>query len=225
MQMLTVHDWDTHQSYRSDRGQPPWIKIHRAIIRHHKWAKLSDAERGQLVAIWILAADQDGRIPADARLVRKLCYMDDDPNLERFVALGFLDDDVKALDSWRHDDATVTPTRRQGDAPEERREEEKKNIRVKRSPVYTEGFLKVWAIHNKGPKPKAMEAYARALELTDHDTIVDSLRAYVAKFTSTWTGAHLHRWLEGERWEEGARESPQDLNERMEFQRRLIYDG
>jgi len=114
------------------------------------------------------------------------------------------------------DDTPVTPTET---------ETEKKHTRAKRSPIYTEGFLKVWSIHNKGPKPKAMEAYARALELTDHDTIVDSLRAYVAKFTSTWTGAHLHRWLEGERWEEGARESPQDLNERMEFQRRLIYDG
>lgn len=31
--VLHVHDWDEHQSYRRDRGQPPWIKVHRANQR------------------------------------------------------------------------------------------------------------------------------------------------------------------------------------------------
>jgi hypothetical protein len=121
---------------------------------------------------------------------------------------------------------TVTGVTRYGrDVTPTETETETINKRVRKSPIYTEGFLKVWKIHPKGPKPKAMEAYARALDLTTHDTIVDSLRSYVEKFTSTWTGSHLHRWLEGERWEEGARESPADLAERMDYQRRLMSDG
>ena len=27
MNHITIHDWDEHQSYRKDRGQPPWIKL------------------------------------------------------------------------------------------------------------------------------------------------------------------------------------------------------
>ena len=52
-------EWEKWQSYRSDRGQPPWIKIHRRIMRNHDWADMTDAQRGQLVSIWLLAADKN----------------------------------------------------------------------------------------------------------------------------------------------------------------------
>ncbi|KKL61244.1 hypothetical protein LCGC14_2197270, partial [marine sediment metagenome] len=57
---LRIRNWDKWQSYRRDRGQPPWIKVHRSLMRDMNWVSLSDAQRGQLVAIWMLAADQDG---------------------------------------------------------------------------------------------------------------------------------------------------------------------
>jgi hypothetical protein len=104
---LAVRNWDKWQSYRKDRGQPPWIKVHRRLMRDPEWVELTDAQRGQLIAIWLLAADNDGSVPNSARLIQKLCYMDGVPDLELFVSLGFLDGGVK-----------VTPTRRQHDAPE-----------------------------------------------------------------------------------------------------------
>jgi hypothetical protein len=103
MKKLQVHDWDIWQSYRRDRGQPPWIKIHRRLMRDHKWIGLTDAQRGQLVNIWLLAADDDGRIPDDPGMVRKLCYLEAEPDLKLFIEKGFLD-------------ATLTPSRRQDDA-------------------------------------------------------------------------------------------------------------
>jgi hypothetical protein len=217
MQTLNVHDWDVHQTYRKDRGQPPWIKIHRTIIRHHKWAALSDAERGQLVAIWILAADDDGKIPNDARLVRKLCYMDEEPDLQRFVSLGFLDDDGTMASARRHDDVTVTPERRQDDAPEKRREEEK---RIE----YTLEFEAVWNIHRKGPKSKAAESYRKALKRTDADTITNALKAYTSTLRPPeFTGQHLHRWLDQDRWEEVQAPSADDARAHLERQLRLIH--
>ena len=53
MNQLKVHDWDIWQTYRKDRGRPPWIKVHRILGTSQKWSMLSDAERGQLVSLWI----------------------------------------------------------------------------------------------------------------------------------------------------------------------------
>jgi hypothetical protein len=60
------------------------------------------------VSIWILAADKDGDVPNDARLIAKLCYMDEEPDLQMFVAQGFLESDVNVTSSWRQDDVNVT---------------------------------------------------------------------------------------------------------------------
>ncbi len=103
MDWLEVHDWREWQSYRKDRGQPPWIKVHRRLLRDVKWVSLSCRERGQLVAMWMLAADYDGRLPADAALIKKLCYMDEKPNLKKFTDLGLLSGELP------QGDARVTP--------------------------------------------------------------------------------------------------------------------
>lgn len=108
---LRVKNWDKWQSYRKDRGQPPWIKIHRRILRNPEWVSLSDAERGQLVSIWLLAADRDGELPGDAAIIQKLCFMNKAPNIKKFQELQFLEND------GCQDDAKVTPTRRQHDSP------------------------------------------------------------------------------------------------------------
>ena len=101
---IKVRNWGRWQSYRSDRGQPPWIKVHRALMRDPNWVALSDAMRGQLVAIWLLAADRDGVIPTSASLIKKLCFMDSEPDLNMLKDKGFLDGDIP------------TPERRQPDA-------------------------------------------------------------------------------------------------------------
>jgi len=88
------------------------------VMRNPEWVGLSDAERGQLVAIWLLAADNNGTIPASPVIIRKLCYLDSDPDINKFKALGFIcKDDCQS-------DADVTPTRRQHDSPETETETE-----------------------------------------------------------------------------------------------------
>ena len=108
---LSVANWERWQSYRRDRGQPPWIKLHRRLLRNRQWVSLSDEAKGQLVSIWILAADRDGEIPEDPAVVQKLCYLDSKPDLLNFVELGFLDKPKgyrKMASTRRHADANVT---------------------------------------------------------------------------------------------------------------------
>lgn len=123
---LRIRNWGKWQSYRSDRGQPPWIKLHKCVMRNSEWVGMTDAQRGRLVAIWLLAADHDGVIPASKDVIRKLCFMDDEPDIELFIELGFIENGDNVTSDWRQDDAN-TPTamvRRQTDRQIEDRQTE-----------------------------------------------------------------------------------------------------
>jgi len=90
--------------------------------------------------------------------------------------------------------------------------------------TYTSDFEQVWAIHRKGGKAKAAAAYAKAIRKTTQDVITQSLKAYTDTLRPPqFTGQHLHRWLDEERWEEQAGEPPIDIMAKYERQRRIIY--
>ena len=115
---LRITNWDRWQSYRSDRGQPPWIKLHRSLMRNPEWVSLNDKQRGQLVAIWLSGADRGGVILASPAILKKLCFMDTEPDIELFISLNFIDPDVIVASSWRQ----VGVNMRQDDASEKVRE-------------------------------------------------------------------------------------------------------
>jgi len=85
-------------------------------MRNQDWVALSDAQRGQLVSIWLLAADREGKIPKDPEVIKKLCYMDSIPDIELFIKHGFIDRGV-----------TVTSERRQSDDTDKIQRREEKN--------------------------------------------------------------------------------------------------
>ena len=119
MNYLKVKNWEKWQSYRNDRGQPPWIKIHRRILRNPEWVSLSDAEKGQLISIWLLAADKDGLIPDSPALIQKLCLLSKPPNLNKFIGLDFVSS------GGCRDDDNLTPNGSQDDQPKAEAKAEK----------------------------------------------------------------------------------------------------
>ena len=116
METLKIRNWEKWQSYRRDRGQPPWIKVHRPLMRNLDWVSLTDAQRGQLVSLWLLAADKDGQLPSSPEILKKLCFMSSEPDLKVFIDKGFIE--------WRQDGVNVASTWRQDDAPETETETE-----------------------------------------------------------------------------------------------------
>ena len=90
MKTIIINNWERWQTYRKDRGTPPWIKIHRNLFSNQEWSTLTDAEKGQLVSIWILAADKGGFIPADPKTLKKLCMLDSEPDMQKFADLDFV---------------------------------------------------------------------------------------------------------------------------------------
>ena len=159
MDYLKIRNWDRWQTYRKDRGQPPWIKVHRCVMRNCEWVSLTDAERGQLVAMWLLSADHDGAIPASPEMIQKLCFMSKPPNLSKFTELGFIED------GWRQDGVTLASNGCQHDQPKAEESREEKN-----SSDFSEKFLFIWKSYpgtKKGGKQQAWKAWQKAKNIPD----------------------------------------------------------
>lgn len=93
MMYLTVKNWDTFQHY--GKRNPPWIKLHRALLDDYAFCSLDDAAKGHLMLIWVYASQHNGQIPQDmAFLERKLSCKN--ICLDPLIELGFLVESVNA---------------------------------------------------------------------------------------------------------------------------------
>ena len=186
---LTIRNWEKWQTYRKDRGQPPWIKIHRQIRLNPKWVQLSDSERGQLIALWLLAADKEGKIPQDPKLIQKLCFMTTEPKLNKFIELGFINsngcrDDARATPSGCRDDRPKAETEAETEA---KAETEEKNTCALTCAGVSEKFERFWSAY---PKKKSKDAALKAFKKRKPDeqlfaAIMDGLER--AKTSEQWT--------------------------------------
>jgi hypothetical protein len=86
---LTIKNWSEFQHYK-DRN-PPWIKLHRALLDDYAFAALPDHQKAHLVLIWLFAASQaGGRVPNDAKFLSRKLGTSEPIDLEPFVSAGFL---------------------------------------------------------------------------------------------------------------------------------------
>ena len=212
MAMIKIRNWSRWQSYPKGRGQPPWIKLHRKVMRDPNWVELTDAQRGQLIAIWLLAADHDGEIPSSPCIIQRLCYLDTEPDLQVFVDKGF-------LETFRQvDDKLSTSCQSRGD--KSRGEESrvslysKKNITrpsKRRTIVYSDLFLMCWdeyqGLKEQGAsKLKAFESFDRLSE-PEQDNCYDGLACYVKwvyekrKSDPEFRAKHLATFINQRVWE------------------------
>lgn len=89
MKFLSVKNWSDFQHYA--KRNPPWIKLHRALLDDYAFCSLPDVAKGHLMLLWLLASQNNGMVPADVPfLERKLSCTGIDLSL--FVESGFLVD-------------------------------------------------------------------------------------------------------------------------------------
>jgi len=106
---LIIKNWNTFQHYK-DRN-PPWIKLHRALLDDYGFAALPDATKAHLVLLWLFAASQiGGRIPNDAAFLSRKLGTTELIDLEALVNAGFLipeQNASNALAECKHDASNV----------------------------------------------------------------------------------------------------------------------
>jgi len=197
MEYLEIVDWNIEQSYRKDRGTPPWIKIYRKKLTNAIWSQLTDAEKGQFVSLQLVAADTYGVIPADLSTLRKVAQLDNKPNISKFMQLGLLKKhDNQMTTACQPDDNRELNSYPQNDNPEEETgEEEEEEVEVE---TYKAGeyFEEDWKNYPRkaGNKAKAKSCYLRLVNTAEKRvSFLDKTRRYVSRtdseylmYGSTW---------------------------------------
>lgn len=87
MQFLTVKNWNQFQHYA--KRNPPWIKLHRAVMDDYAFCSLPDAAKGHLMLLWLYASQNNGKVPFDPPFLENKLSIKN-LNLDVLVERGFL---------------------------------------------------------------------------------------------------------------------------------------
>lgn len=119
--VIRIIKWAEFQHYK-DRS-PPWIKLHRSMMTSETWVGASTEGRVLAIACMMLASDTGNSTPANVRYIKRVAYLDFEPDLQELVDLGFIEIIEKQAENDNPDDDASKPL---ADAcPEERRGEER----------------------------------------------------------------------------------------------------
>jgi len=184
MEFLRVKNWETFQHYK-DRS-PPWIKLHRDLLRDYDFLCLQDASKLHLMLIWLLASQMDNRIPADENFIRNQIGVKSKIDFNELIDKGFLIDDSNTLATRKQVAIIETET-------EAYREETEKD--------YFDDFWNNFPNQRKGSKDKAKSSWKAATLRADPKTILEGVSMY-AKSTEVANGfaKGAAAWLNDDRW-------------------------
>lgn len=86
--MYRVRNWRQFQHYK-DRN-PPWIKLHFAMLSSRDWVMLDDASRVLAIACMLIASRNDGLIHNDPDYLRRVAYLSN-VDFKPLIDCGFLE--------------------------------------------------------------------------------------------------------------------------------------
>lgn len=88
-QFIRIKGWAKYQHYK--KRNPPWIKLHREILTSLTWTMADDASRVLAIAIMLLAAANNNKIPYDGAYIKRVSYLNSDPDIDALVRLDFIE--------------------------------------------------------------------------------------------------------------------------------------
>ena len=89
MAYLRIRNWEKFQHYKE--RNPPWIKLHRELLRDYQFECLQDASKLHLILIWLLASQLENKIPNDEQWIRKQIGVKSRIDLKSLLDAGFLE--------------------------------------------------------------------------------------------------------------------------------------
>lgn len=89
MNFYRIKGWSQFQHYK-DRA-PPWIKLHKTLITSRTWVNSDDASRSLAIACMLIAADTDNQIPADPAYIKRVAYLNCEPDFGKLVDVDFIE--------------------------------------------------------------------------------------------------------------------------------------
>jgi hypothetical protein len=104
---LRVRNWERFQHYKG--RTPKWIRVYVDTLDNPEVSRLTDAQFGQLVRIWLLAARSDNKLPNDPGWIRSRASLSRAPLLSILCQAGQLEAWEIATQSPANDDTGSSP--------------------------------------------------------------------------------------------------------------------
>lgn len=188
MEYLKVKNWTQFQHYK-DRN-PPWIKLHFALLSSPDWVMLDDASRVLAVACMLIASRNSGSIPDDPAYLKRVAYLHRTPDFKPLIECGFLE----PASGCKQEQADARP--------EERRDRGEKG-------VPSGAFLRFWGAWPKSSRKQSRGTCWERWRKQDLDLLADQIIAHVEalKLSIDWRkdgGAFIPAplvYLNQRRWE------------------------
>ena len=89
MDFFKVRNFERFQHYTDRR--PPWIKLYRDLWDDQRFYSLSDQERYLLIGIFIIASQQDNKVPFDTKWLQAKLLTRARIPLEKLIATGWIE--------------------------------------------------------------------------------------------------------------------------------------
>jgi len=193
-----VANWADYQHYR-DRA-PVWIKLYRTIITSEMWVSCDDASRVLAVACLVIAAENDGCVPANPDFIMRRAFLNQKPDFRPLVDSGFLIDASDLL-AGCYQDASLEKRR------EEKRREEKNSCAFSKRECDAD-FDQFWrAYPKKRSKGQAEKAWQKIKpDASTFRRIIEAIEIH--KRSNDWqkeSGAYIPypaTWLNAKCWED-----------------------
>ena len=146
---MKIKNWSKFQHFK-DR-KPPWIKLYRDVLDDMEWYELDPLSSKVLVMCWLIASEDEGRLPNTKTLAFRL----------RMTEKQTIDC-INKLSHWlEQDDIDLISEQYQSDSLETERETETKREKKATSVATPEGVSQsVWdefIAHRKAKKAKVTE--------------------------------------------------------------------
>lgn len=188
MEYLKVKNWTQFQHYK-DRN-PPWIKLHFALLSSPDWVMLDDASRVLAVACMLIASRNAGAIPDDPAYLKRVAYLHRTPDFKPLIECGFLEH----ASGCKQEQADARPEERRDRGDQE---------------VPSGAFLRFWGAWPKSSRKQSRGSCWERWRKQDFDLVADQIVAHVEslKLSMDWRkdgGAFIPAplvYLNQRRWE------------------------
>jgi hypothetical protein len=105
--MNSIKNWHKFQHFK-DR-KPPWVKLYRDLLDDIDWHELDPKAAKVLVMLWLIASEEDGKIPEVKRLAFRLRMSEKDTEVCISKLSHWLDqDDINPISEGYQDDPLET---------------------------------------------------------------------------------------------------------------------
>jgi hypothetical protein len=136
---MKIKNWTKFQHFKDRR--PPWVKLYRDILDDLEWHELDPLAAKVLVMLWLIASEDDGRIPDTKTLAFRL-RLTEIKTKEIVIKLSHWleQDDINAISSGYQLDSTETETETETEKEKETKTKTKAPEGV--SPEVWDSFVK-----------------------------------------------------------------------------------